>query len=195
MNPMSIGRTRPRPLILAAVILLAILGLFSTHPSDRAIAESQHDQAIAASQQVIVPGNRSWVDTGINVAFGTGMSFSAYGYVNISGGRPDGYKTPAGGLDCIASPSKYGGRWLLMGAHCWSLIARVGNGSAFEIGASASYAAPNAGTIYLSVNDESLASFNDNSGEWAVTVSTGSGARKFSVLVRQPQCVILGGVS
>lgn len=130
-----------------------------------------------ADETVSVPGNHPWVDTGISVDYGNSMSFSASGLVNIYGGRADSYKTPQGSRDCTTAPDKYGGQWLLMGAPCWSLIGRVGSGPAFEIGTGAIWAAPNGGTIYLSVDDESLASFNDNSGQWTVVISIGSGGR------------------
>jgi len=58
-----------------------------------------------------------------------------------------------------------------MGLPCWSLIGRIGSGPPFEVGAKATHAVPSPGELYLGVNDKSLGSFADNSGEWTVQVS------------------------
>jgi len=125
-------------------------------------------------QQVAVPATQPWTDTGIYLSEAF-VSFTASGTVNIYAGRADSNKTPDGaGLvhpDCIASPTTSGGQWIAMGLPCWSLIGRIGSGPPFEVGVKATHAVPSPGELYLGVNDESLGSFADNSGEWTVQVS------------------------
>jgi hypothetical protein len=162
--PMTGRMRRPRKLVhVVAGLVLATLGLVST---------GFLDPAQAASEQLVVPGNQPWTDTGLTVAPGTVINISALGEINVYGGRADWYKTPAGGPNCIASPTTSVGQWIGMGLPCWSLIARIGQGPAFEVGTGITYTASSSGRLYLGVNDESLASFNDNSGTWTALVST-----------------------
>jgi hypothetical protein len=138
-------------------------------------ASASRSTAAAGSDQVTVPATRPWTDTGIAVANGAIVSFHATGEINIYGGRADSFKSPDGGPDCIASAARYAGQWAALGLPCWSLIGRIGSGAPFLVGSDSSYTAPAAGELYLGVNDESLASFNDNSGAWTVVITT-SGA-------------------
>jgi hypothetical protein len=53
--------------------------------------------------------------------------------------------------------------------HCWSLIARIGNGTPFEVGSSVLVTA-GSGVLYLGINDDS---FSGNGGGWAVNIKIG----------------------
>jgi len=146
----------------------------STTPTPKAGGSPTPTSSPTPAQQVAVPGTQPWTDTGIYLSEAS-VSFTASGTVNIYAGRADSNKTPDGTgpvhPNCIASPAIFGGQWIAMGLPCWSLIGRIGSGPPFEVGAKATHAVPSPGELYLGVNDESVGSFADNSGEWTVQVS------------------------
>src|SRR5664280_1427603 len=146
----------------------------STTPTPEAGGSPTRTSSPTPAQQVAVPATQPWTDTGIYLSEAS-VSFTASGTVNIFAGRADSNKTPDGvgsvHPDCIASPTTFGGQWIAMGLPCWSLIGRIGSGPPFEAGVKATHAVPSPGELYLGVNDESLGSFADNSGEWTVQVS------------------------
>ena len=146
----------------------------STTPTPEAGGSPTRTSSPTPAQQVAVPATQPWTDTGIYLSEAS-VSFTASGTVNIYAGRADSNKTPDGAgsvhPDCIASPTTFGGQWIAMGLPCWSLIGRIGSGPPFEVGVKATHAVPSPGELYLGVNDESLGSFADNSGEWTVQVS------------------------
>jgi hypothetical protein len=52
---------------------------------------------------------------------------------------------------------------------CFSLIARIGTGTPFEVGTSA-LVTTGSGVLYLGINDDS---FSGNSGNWTVNIKLG----------------------
>ena len=56
-----------------------------------------------------------------------------------------------------------------------ALIGRIGNGQVFGIGNQTSIPAPNAGTLFLAVNDDQL---SDNAGSFGVEVTAGANQRR-----------------
>jgi hypothetical protein len=126
----------------------------------------------ALSRQLSVSGRQAWTDAGVKVNKGETIAFHASGSINVYSGRADYYKSPDGGPNCIASAATNSGQWTAMGLPCWSLVGRIGNGDPFFVGSASTFVAPSDGGLYLGVNDESMWSFNDNSGEWTVLVST-----------------------
>ena len=119
---------------------------------------------------VSVPGTQPWTDTGLSVGLGDSVSITASGTVFIAGSDPG--KTPAGDPSCVATDSPTD-TWVAPGLACWSLIARIGNNPAFEVGDGTSFTAAAGGELFLGVNDDF---FGDNSGAWAAAVTiTGSG--------------------
>lgn len=75
-----------------------------------------------------------------------------------------GIRSRSGHIDC--SGGLVVAAWA---APCWSLIARIGNGSPFEVGTS-TQVVTTAGELYLGVNDNN---FSDNSGSWTVRIKLG----------------------
>ena len=161
-----------------AACALAILGLPATA------------SAASSSQTVTkeISATRPWIDTGVYLPKGS-VSFKASGQINVYGGRTDSYKDPAGhgavNNGCIASPTLLSGQWLGMGLPCWSLIGKIGDhGKPFEVGTASTHSVTESGELYLSVNDESVYSFVDNSGSWTVQISSTPATDKCSIDVR-----------
>jgi hypothetical protein len=113
---------------------------------------------------VSVAANQRWVSTGITVSNGQSVRFEASGEVQLSTDNAD-TATTAG--------SKVGRRVQngpLPGQLAGALVGRIGNGRAFGIGNQAGpLTMPNAGLLYLAVNDDNV---DDNQGAFNVTVTT-----------------------
>lgn len=124
-------------------------------------------------EKVSVRGDQQWTDAGIAISEGDQIRITARGTINVYSGRSDFNKSPAGGPDCTSSNSQNSGQWTANGFPCWSLLGRV-SGKPFYIGSGKSFEAQTSGTLRLGINDESSASFNDNSGSWQVTVEVES---------------------
>jgi hypothetical protein len=116
---------------------------------------------------LFVPGMSSWIYTGVNVPRGIVLGITAAG--TVFAGGPENGEGPAGNHSCIPYRDQPGKDFLAPRLHCWSLIARIGNGAPFEIGDSTSVTAT-AGRLYLGVNDSN---FLDNSGGWLVNIKFG----------------------
>jgi hypothetical protein len=119
--------------------------------------------APAQNGQVNVAANQQWVSSGVTVAKGQQVSFSASGEVQLSTDGND-VATTAG--------SKIGRRLSggpLPGQLAGALIGRVGNGQVFGIGNQGGpLSMPDAGMLYLGVNDDNV---GDNQGAFTVTVT------------------------
>lgn len=117
------------------------------------------DRSTDASESVVVPANTPWTDTGIIVARGERVQFEADGNIMVSdqvGADPSGASIPPGGRLPVAS------------ARVGALVARIGNGAPFLIGANSSpIRMPVNGRLFLGVNDEH---FPDNSGSFSVRI-------------------------
>jgi len=123
----------------------------------------------ADSATVPVPASRPWVDTGVFVNIGDSVSITASGIIYVSGSDPG--KGPAGVPGRVATDNNsiLPGPFLAPGLTCWSLIGRVGNGPAFEVGTGTSFIAISSGELNLSVDDNH---FPDNRGSWTATITT-----------------------
>lgn len=111
---------------------------------------------------IVVRGNRGWTPTGVFLNTGATDTVSASGGVSMGRGWP--LMSPAG-----KSPN-CGGRGGFPGGElpCWSLIGRVGDGAIFYVGNKLAFRAPEAGQLFLGVNDDRL---GDNSGAWTAIVT------------------------
>jgi hypothetical protein len=123
----------------------------------------------AGTGRIQVPANGGWVNTGITVQQGQTLLFQTSGEVRLSTDMND-VATAAGaksGRTAASAP--------LPTALAGALIGRIGNGQVFGIGNQTSVPAPNAGTLFLAVNDDQLA---DNAGSFGVEVTAGANQRR-----------------
>jgi hypothetical protein len=111
---------------------------------------------------ITVPGNQSWVNTGIQVRRGQMISFRASGQIQLSDNADD--KTGAAGTDRSAPRGAP-----LPGQPAGALVGRVGNGAPFRIGDQTQpIAMPAAGMLFVGVNDDFV---KDNRGEFRVEIT------------------------
>lgn len=108
-----------------------------------------------------VPANRAWTSTGVFVRQGDIVRFNSSGQVQLSSDRND-TATPAGASSGRMAPGAP------VNALAGALIGRVGNGAAFGIGNQTEVRMPDAGELWLGVNDSDV---NDNRGEFRVEVT------------------------
>lgn len=108
-----------------------------------------------------VPANRAWTSTGVFVRQGDIVRFNSSGQVQLSNDRND-TATPAGATSGRMAPGSP------VNALAGALIGRVGNGAPFGIGNQTEVRMPDAGELWLGVNDNEV---NDNRGEFRVEVS------------------------
>jgi hypothetical protein len=108
-----------------------------------------------------VPGNATWVPTGIMVRRGDRLSFSVSGQVQLSddGGDVAEAAGSARGRKSASAP--------LPNDLAGALIGKIGNSAPFGIGNLATVTMPAAGELYLGVNDDHV---NDNHGEFVAQV-------------------------
>ena len=138
--------------------MLLLAGLIGARP---AMADS--------SVTVAVAGAAPWTDTGLSVNSGDNISITASGTIFIAGSDPG--KTPAGDPTCTATDSPTD-TWVAPGLTCWSMVGRIGNNAAFEVGTGTGFTAASSGELFLGVND---AFFGDNSGAWTADITVTSG--------------------
>lgn len=152
-----------RFLLFLRVTLTAILSIF--------LASMTTTPAVAADSAVTVsvPGfNSSWTNTGVPVIAGNIVSITASGFICIvdscgsnnimTAGMP-----PEGVSSCVANSG-----FLVPNVPCWSLVGRIGNNPAFEVGSGTSFMATSTGYLYLAADDDF---YLDNSGAWTVTIT------------------------
>jgi len=120
-----------------------------------------------STPSLVVAGSQEWTSTNVTVAAGDSLGITATGQVYIDPQYPVG---PGGDRSCIPSRDHPGGAFPGLDLPCWSLIARIGNGTPFEVGTSTLVTAGASGTLYLGVNDDNFA---DNSGSWTVNIKLG----------------------
>ncbi|MBI2036458.1 hypothetical protein HYT17_02420, partial [Candidatus Microgenomates bacterium] len=149
------------------ILFLIFFFLFFLFPA------SSHAETIIKGVTVI--GNQAWSDTGINlvagnsdvfIKFGTSPGRIYYTYYTTNPVSPEGLP------GCIAGPT-----FVLPGATCYSLIARIDNGEAFQVQpiipgfleSTANFKTSATGPLYFGFNDEVL-HFSDNVGRWGFTV-------------------------
>lgn len=108
-----------------------------------------------------VPASSGWVATGLTVRKGDLVSFTTSGEVQLSDNAADRAKAP--GMARVAPGAP------LPTVNAGALVGRIGNnGMPFGIGDQASVPMPDAGMLYLAVNDDER---GDNAGEFIVVVS------------------------
>jgi hypothetical protein len=119
-------------------------------------------QAAAPAGAIIVQGNQAWTNSGISVTRQERIGFLATGDIMIAANASSG----VGGSPAATSPTI---RYPVFSSPVGALIARVGNGAPFLIGANTQpIAMPATGRLFLGLNDDHFA---DNSGMYTVTLT------------------------
>ena len=139
-----------------------ILARPSNAPGSTSGQSSNTNLAAPTGNGVSVSPRQAWTATGITVRKGEMINFNATGEVQLSGDSND-VATPFGsksGRKAANAPLPN----VLAGA----LIGRIGtNGQPFAIGSGVSVPMPEAGQLFLGVNDDG---FDDNRGEFRVAM-------------------------
>ncbi len=128
-----------------------------------AVATSGATAALAAptGSGISVSPRQQWTSTGLTVKKGEVLSFQTTGEIQLS---------PTAGDIAAPAGSKTGNRSTagpLPNALAGALIGRIGNGQAFAIGNQVTVPMPEAGQLFLGVNDDKL---DDNQGEFRVDI-------------------------
>lgn len=120
-------------------------------------------QTPSAGGGFVVPAQQQWTSTGIVVRRGEWLTFNPSGEVQLGN---DEIAAPAGSTRQRLAPAGAP----VPNAPAGALIGRIGNGTAFVIGDRTSMQMPQAGTLFLGINDDHVA---DNSGEFRVEIQRG----------------------
>jgi len=154
---------------------LAGLPTAATRPAPTPV-EPREPPANPGAITVRVPATAPWTDTGINLRAGDTVTVRASGVIAVTVDGLVPPKAPGGfAPNCGAAATFYHHPFGLLPAPnlpCWSLIGRVGNGNAFEVGVRTVFRVRSGGRLYLGVDDDN---FGDNSGFWTAAVSLQSG--------------------
>jgi hypothetical protein len=123
---------------------------------------AQAAAAAAPAGAILVPGNQPWTTSGLAVRKGDRIAFSATGDIMIGANASSGIGgSPAATVASIRYP--------VLNSPVGALIARVGKGTAFIIGANTqAITMPINGQLMLGVNDDH---FEDNSGTYTVMLT------------------------
>jgi len=118
-------------------------------------------QGAAGQVTVNVAANQPWTATNVTVRRGQQIRLNASGSINISSAANSG---PDGNRAATVASSRYP----IGNAPVGALIARIGNGRPFLVGAPADPISMTAnGQLFLGVNDDH---FEDNTGNYSVTI-------------------------
>lgn len=127
---------------------------------------------------VSVPADAGWADTGIDVAAGDELRFSATGEIDLQRGNPEAVCGP-GGIDLVTldQPVPNANLGALIGKLALPIASRVDKDSGMEIrdevfvlfvaGPDGAFTAPFKGRLYLGVNENVL---KDNGGAYSVVI-------------------------
>jgi hypothetical protein len=111
---------------------------------------------------LVVSARQQWTPTGITVRRGETLSFATSGEIQLSSDAND-VATPNG-----VRTQRFAGGAPLPNVLAGALIGRVGNGRPFGIGTQTSVPMPEAGQLFLGINDDNL---GDNQGEFRVQIT------------------------
>jgi hypothetical protein len=131
-----------------------------SYPFEAAVRETVAVDNAVPPGGVRVPANVAWVSTGLAVRKGDRVTFNTTGEVQLSSNSADRSHSAGTLRTATLSP--------LPNVNAGALIGRIGlSGRAFGIGDQAMVPMPDAGMLYLAVNDDERA---DNSGEFIVVI-------------------------
>ena len=122
-----------------------------------------------STPSLTVPGSQEWTDTGVTVSAGNELGITAAGQVYAA--VPGSQEGPVGNPSCTpaAAYSTQSAQFPAPDLPCWSLVARIGSGPAFEVGTSI-LATATSGQLYLGINDDAV---SGNTGSWTVNIKLG----------------------
>lgn len=115
------------------------------------------DPGVGVPGALRVPANAGWVSTGMRVRRGETITFNTTGEIQLSTNAADRARSAGTTRTAPGAP--------MPTVNAGGLIGRIGNGAPFAIGDQASVPMPNAGLLYLAVNDDEL---SDNTGAFVV---------------------------
>jgi len=158
-----------RTILLCGSLLAVIAG--STARAQLTAPESSENGTV-----LIVPGQATFADTGIDVPAGRIVTIHADGSVFIGRSAKGKYDEPAdvGPEGTFLYNEKVAKQEFPLPAAasgpaaCFCLMGRIGDGAPFYVGRSKSFKAAAAGRLYLGVNDFDT---SDNEGQFVVSVS------------------------
>ena len=162
-------------LVAGSALGLAAVALAQTPPQ----ITGQALPAPPAEKTVVVPAAGGWLDTGIDVAPGEEILFSATGEINLQKGNPGAVCGP-GGLDLVTveQPVPNANLGALIGRIVQLVASRVDEDSGMEVrdeifvlfpvGPEGAVSVPFKGRLYLGVNENVL---KDNEGEFSVLIT------------------------
>jgi hypothetical protein len=116
---------------------------------------------------LVLSATQKWTNTKVTIPAGDEVGISADGQITVSPAETVG---PAGDPSCTPAQNYPGKNFPAPALPCYSLIARIGNGTPFEVGTSTLITNAASGVLYLGINDNS---FSGNSGSWNVKIKLG----------------------
>lgn len=116
---------------------------------------------------LVLSATQKWTNTKVTVAAGDDIGITADGQISVS---PTETVSPAGDPSCTPAQQYPGKAFPAPDLPCYSLIARIGNGTPFEVGTRALITNASAGVLYLGINDNNV---SGNSGTWNVNIKLG----------------------
>lgn len=137
-----------------------VLSRPSNAPASTGDQSTNANLASASGSGISVSPKQAWTATGITVRKGETIRFNATGEIQLSGDAND-VATPFG-----SKSGRKASNAPLPNVLAGALIGRIGaNGQPFAIGSGVSVPMPEAGQLFLGVNDDG---FDDNRGEFRV---------------------------
>ncbi len=132
--------------------------------------------------EVVVPGNVSWTDTGLDVEAGQEVSFRARGKITLQVGNPQADCGPAGyDLKTVQQPLSENNLGSLIGKVVISVTTKVDEETGeekreevsrlFFIGTENKVELPASGRLFLGINENVI---GDNAGEFRVEIAIGT---------------------
>lgn len=120
---------------------------------------------------LVIAGTSTWVDTGVDLTAGAELGLSASGTITVDGRL----MSPNGDQSCLPERTypQANPPFVEPALNCWALIARVGNGTPFEVGARLTDILNMSGRLYLCVNGNNTTSYP---GSWSVKIKKGGPA-------------------
>src|SRR5579872_1177731 len=165
-----------RALLMSLGALAALAAFAGCSPQAQLPPLSTHDEQLSPDA-LLVPGDRQWVDSGVDVVAGRPLTIVGKGRVRIGKLRakrrddaeldigPEGTFFYSDSLSHEEFPLAAAGNGP---APCFCLIGRIGHGPAFYIGPERSWIPEQTGRLWLGINDFDASA---NTGEFFAEVS------------------------
>jgi cutinase len=122
--------------------------------------------ACLSTPGLVLSGTQKWTNTKVKVTAGNLLGIAADGQISVSPTQAVG---PGGDPSCTPAQNYPGKAFPAPTLPCFSLIARIGDGTPFEVGTS-TVVTTDSGVLYLGINDNNVAG---NTGSWTVKIKPG----------------------